>query len=173
MHTPEFRMSEGHAPEFDFDALVRSMKMSDIQSAINAATKKVEEERIEAERKRREAEAAAAAAKHKEQEHIQTTTDIANRLLSHTLTAQDVSYIMRDYTCNLPSAKTINPDIINNFLDADGVQTYIGTVLSVAQFVENPPSLFDFMTQESAPAPTPAPKSNDDILRSFINQIMK
>ncbi len=205
-----------HTPEFDFEALVRSMGMADIQSAVNAAAKKVAEEQEaarraaeEAERKRREAEAAAAAAiaaeKKREAEanrtrenHIKKITAIANAALSDSLTADDIAYILRQY------ARIQHPDFpaedLEAIFDADTIENYIdmttavfgsmkfllpsGTKQVPGKRAEVPGVLnFDeafkqlFPTHnESIPHQQQqqnAPKTDDEVLRSFVNRILK
>lgn len=202
-----------YTPEFDFEALVRSMGMADINAAINAAAKKVNEEQEaarkaaeEAERKRREAEAEAARRiaeeKKREQEAsraresaIKRITAIANAALTDTLTADDVAYILRQY------AHIQHPDFPTEDLaaifDADTIQNYVDMAVAVfgsmkfllpssaskAGVGEKPitgaPSTLNFdeafkqlfPTHNNKPVATP--KTDDEVLRSFVNRILK
>lgn len=201
-----------HTPEFDFEALVRSMGMADIQSAVNAAAKKVAEEQEaarkaaeEAERKRREAERAAAAAiaaeKKREEEasrarenHIKKITAIANAALNDSLTADDIAYILRQY------AHIQHPDFPTEDLaaifDADTIENYVDMTIavfsnmkfllpssaskaSVGKRAEVPGILnFDEAFKQLFPnrddkQETTAPKTDDEVLRSFVNRILK
>lgn len=200
-----------HTPEFDFEALVRSMGMADIQSAVNAAAKKVAEEQ-EAARKRREAERAAAAAiaeeKKREEEAsraresaIKRITAIANAALTDTLTADDVAYILRQY------AHIQHPDFPTEDLaaifDADTIQNYVDMAVAVFGSMKfllpsgakqapgkraEVPGILNFdeafkqlfpnhdagMTGSCIPQqPQNAPKTDDEVLRSFVNRILK
>lgn len=199
-----------HTPDFDFEALVRSMGMADINAAINAAAKKVNEEQEagrkaaeEAERKRREAEAEAARriAEEKEREakasrHVKKITAIANSALTHTLTADDVAYILRQY------AQDKHPDFpaedFEAIFDADTIESYVEMTVavfnnmkfllpsganapgkaSVGKRAEVPGILnFDEAFKQLFPAhnekPTATPKTDDEVLRSFVNRILK
>lgn len=204
-----------HTPEFDFEALVRSMGMADIQSAVNAAAKKVAEEQEaarkaaeEAERKRREAERAAAAAiaaeKEKErarENHIKKITAIANAALTDSLTADDVAYILRQY------AHIQHPDFPTEDLaaifDADTIQNYVDMATAIfgqmkfllpsgakqapgkASVGEKPttgaPSILNFddafkqlfPDHNASATNSQKPKTDDEVLRSFVNRILK
>lgn len=200
-----------HTPDFDFEALVRSMGMTDINAAINAAAKKVNEEQEaarkaaeEAERKRREAEAEAARriAEEKEREakasrHVKKITAIANSALTHTLTADDVAYILRQY------AQDTHPDFpaedFEAIFDADTIENYVEMTVavfsnmkfllpsgtkqvpgktSVGKRAEVPGLLnFDEAFKQLFPnhdeKPTATPKTDDEVLRSFVNRILK
>lgn len=199
-----------NTPEFDFEALVRSMGMADIQSAVNAAAKKVAEEQEaarkaaeEAERKRREAEAEAARriAEEKEREekatrHIKKITAVANSALTHTLTADDVAYILRQY------AQDKHPDFpaedFEAIFDGDTIENYVEMTVavfsnmkfllpssaskaSVGKRAEVPGILnFDeafkqlFPSHDAGiPHKQEAPKTDDEVLRSFVNRILK
>jgi hypothetical protein len=206
-----------HTPEFDFEALVRSMGMADIQSAVNAAAKKVAEEQEaarraaeEAERKRREAERAAAAAiaaeKKREEEAsraresaIKRITAIANAALSDSLTADDIAYLLRQY------ARIQHPDFpaedFAAIFDADTIENYVdmttavfnsmkfllpssanalgkggvgqrAEVPGVLNFDEAFKQLFPNHNESTAPKQD-APKTDDEVLRSFVNRILK
>ena len=199
-----------HTPEFDFEALVRSMGMSDINAAINAAAKKVAEEQ-EAERKRREAEAEAARRiaeeKKREQEanlsrenHIKRITAIANSALTHTLSADDVAYILRQY------AQDKHPDFpaedLAVIFDADTIENYVDMTIAVfsnmkfllpsgtkqvpgkraevpgiLNFDEAFKQLFPNHNESTTSQPQlhkqDAPKTDDEVLRSFVNRILK
>ena len=209
-----------HTPNFDFEALVRSMGMADINAAIHAAAKKVNEEQEaarkaaeEAERKRREAEAAAAAAiaaeKKREQEasraredHIKRITAIANAALTDSLTADDIAYILRQY------AHIQHPDFPTEdfaaIFDGDTIENYVDMTVavfsnmkfllpsganaaskaSVGKRAEVPGILnFDEAFKQLFPnhdtgscipqQPQNAPKTDDEVLRSFVNRILK
>lgn len=197
-----------HTPEFDFEALVRSMGMADITAAINAAAKKVNEEQEaarkaaeEAERKRREAEAEAARriAEEKEREakasrHVKKITAIANSALTHTLTADDIAYLLRQY------AQDKHPDFpaedFETIFDASTIETYVDMTTavfsnmkflfpssaSVGQRAEVPgvlnfdeafKQLFPNHNEDTPHKPAAAPKTDDEVLRSFVNRILK
>lgn len=206
-----------NTPEFDFEALVRSMGMADIQSAVNAAAKKVAEEQEaarkaaeEAERKRREAEAEAARriAEEKEREekatrHVKKITAVANSALTHTLTADDVAYILRQY------AQDKHPDFpaedFEAIFDGDTIENYVEMTVAVfsnmkfllpsgahapgkkEKPVTGAPSILNFdeafkqlfpnhdagMTGSCIPHKQEAPKTDDEVLRSFVNRILK
>ena len=207
-----------HTPDFDFEALVRSMGMADIQSAVNAAAKKVAEEQEaarkaaeEAERKRREAEAEAARLiaeeKKREQEAsrvrestIKRITAIANAALTDTLTADDVAYILRQY------AQAKHPDFpaedLAVIFDADTIENYVDMTIAVFSNMKfllpssaskasvgkraEVPGILNFDDafkqlfpdrSESIPhkqeATAAAPKTDDEVLRSFVNRILK
>lgn len=203
-----------HTPEFDFEALVRSMGMADIQSAVNAAAKKVAEEQEaerkaaeEAERKRREAEAEAARqiaeakkreeeAKRAQESAIKRITAIANAALNDSLTADDVAFILRRYAHNQhPDFPAIDLEAI---FDADTIETYVEMALAVfgqmkfllpssaskAGVEEKPitgaPSILNFddafkqlFPDHKSTTVAPTPKSDDEVLRSFVNRIIK
>lgn len=201
-----------HTPEFDFEALVRSMGMADIQSAVNAAAKKVAEEQ-EAERKRREAERAAAAAiaaeKKREQEanlarenHIKRITAIANAALTDSLTADDIAYILRQYAHiqhpDFPTedfAAIFDADTIENYVDmttavfsnmkfllpsgakqAAGKRAEVPGILNFDEaFKQLFPKHNEGMTGSCIPhqPQEAAPKTDDEVLRSFVNRILK
>lgn len=204
-----------HTPEFDFEALVRSMGMADIQSAVNAAAKKVAEEQEaarkaaeEAERKRREAERAAAAAiaaeKKREEEasraredHIKKITAIANAALTDSLTADDIAYLLRQY------ARIQHPDFpaedFAAIFDADTIENYVdmttavfssmkfllpssvskasvgkrAEVPGVLNFDEAFKQLFPNHNEDIPHKQEAAPKTDDEVLRSFVNHILK
>lgn len=199
-----------HDFDFDFEALVRSMGMADINAAINAAAKKVAEEQEaerkaaeEVERKRREAEAEAARriAEEKEREakashHVKKITAIANSALTHTLTADDVAYILRQY------AQNKHPDFpaedFEAIFDADTIENYVEMTVAVfsnmkfllpssaskagvGKRAEVPGILnFDEAFKQLFPAHNggvphkqDAPKTDDEVLRSFVNRILK
>ena len=206
-----------HTPDFDFEALVRSMGMADIQSAVNAAAKKVAEEQEaarkaaeEAERKRREAEAEAARliAEEKKREEeasrarenaIKRITAIANAALTDTLTADDVAYILRQY------AHSRHPDFpaedLAVIFDADTIENYVDMTIAVFSNMKfllpssakqvpgkraEVPGILNFddafkqlfpNRSESIPhkqeAAAAAPKTDDEVLRSFVNRILK
>lgn len=169
-----------HTPDFDFEAL----GMADI----NAAAKKVNEEQ-EAARK-----AARRIAEEKEREaKAKKITAIANSALTHTLTADDVAYILRQY------AQDTHPDFPAEDFDADTIENYVEMTVavfsnmkfllpsgtkqvpgktSVGKRAEVPGILnFDeafkqlFPNHDEKPAATP--KTDDEVLRSFVNRILK
>lgn len=203
-----------HTSDFDFEALVRSMGMADIQSAVNAAAKKVAEEQEaarkaaeEAERKRREAEAEAARriAEEKEREekatrHVKKITAVANSALTHTLTADDVAYILRQY------AQDKHPDFpaedFEAIFDADTIENYVEMTVAVFSNMKfllpsgtkqvpgkraEIPGILNFdeafkqlfpshdagMTGSCIPHKQETPKTDDEVLRSFVNRILK
>ena len=205
MHTPN--------SDFDFEALVRSMGMADINAAIHAAAKKVQEEQEaarkaaeEAERKRREAEKAAAAAiaaeKKREsarENHIKRITAIANAALTDSLTADDIAYILRQY------AHIQHPDFpaedFAAIFDADTIENYVDMTTAVfsnmkfllpsgakqaAEKRAEVPGILNFdeafkqlfpnhnegVTIPHQPQEA-ASKTDDEVLRSFVNRILK
>lgn len=166
---------------FDFNALVRSMNMKDIQEALDTATKLLaeeqERERKDAERKRQQ---------EAESQHIQKVTAIANRMLDRTLTAQDIAYI---YSIWLPTEfKTIDIDM--SLFSADALRTHAETTMTVSHVFKNLfkndnanniPSIFDYLfeDEEKKPQPQAQPKVKpqaqpkpEDTIRNFIDSIM-
>lgn len=157
-----------HTPDFDFEAL------------INAAAKKVNEEQ-EAARK-----AARRIAEEKEREaKAKKITAIANSALTHTLTAD----ILRQYAQDFP-AEDFDADTIENYVEMtvavfsnmkfllpSGTKQVPGKT-SVGKRAEVPGILnFDeafkqlFPNHDEKPAATP--KTDDEVLRSFVNRILK
>lgn len=166
---------------FDFNALVRSMNMKDIQEALDTATKLLaeeqERERKDAERKRQQ---------EAESQHIQKVTAIANRMLDRTLTAQDMAYI---YSIWLPTEfKTIDIDM--SLFSADALRTHAETTMTVSRVFKNLfkdnntndiSSIFESLFEDeekkhqpqakAQPKVKPQPKP-EDAIRNFIDSIM-
>lgn len=167
---------------FDFNALVRSMNMKDIQEALDTATKLLAEEQ---ERERKAAEEAERKRQQEaETQHIQKITAIANRMLDRTLTAQDMAYI---YSIWLPTEfKTTDIDM--TLFSADALRTHAETTMTVSKifkdiFKNNKandiPSIFDYLfeDEEKKPEPQAQPKTKaqpkpEDAIRNFIDSIM-
>lgn len=164
---------------FDFNALVRSMNMKDIQEALDTATKLLaeeqERERKDAERKRQQ---------EAESQHIQKVTAIANRMLDRTLTAQDIAYI---YSIWLPAEfKTIDIDM--SLFSADALRTHAETTMTVSRVFKNLfkndnandiSSIFESLFEDEEKKPQPQAKVKpqaqpkpEDTIRNFIDSIM-
>ena len=188
---------------FDFNALVRSMNMKDIQEALDTATKLLAEEQErerkaaeEAERKRREAEAAAAKeeANRARENHIKRITAIANAALSDTVTADDIAYLLRQY------ARAQHPDFpaedFEAIFDADTMENYVDMTAAVFNSMKfllpssanktsvgkrtEVPGILNFdetfkqlFSKHNEDTPTTTPKTDDEVLRNFIDRILK
>ena len=185
---------------FDFNALVRSMNMKDIQEALDTATKLLAEEQErerkaaeEAERKRREAEAAK---QHEEarENHIKRITAIANAALFDSLTADDIAYLLRQY------ARAQHPDFpaedFEAIFDADTIENYVDLTTAVfnnmkfllpsgikqapGKRAEVPGIIMNFdetfkqlFSNHEEDTPAPTPQTDDEVLRNFIDRILK
>lgn len=171
---------------FDFNALVRSMNMKDIQEALDTATKLLAEEQ---ERERKAAEEAERKRQQEaESQHIQKVTAIANRMLDRTLTAQDMAYI---YSIWLPTEfKAIDIDM--SLFSADALRTHAETTMTVSHVFKNLfkndnanniPSIFDYLFEDEEKKPQPQAKAQpkvkpqaqpkpEDAIRNFIDSIM-
>ena len=167
---------------FDFNALVRSMNMKDIQEALDTATKLLAEEQ---ERERKAAEEAERKRQQEaETQHIQKVTAIANRMLDRTLTAQDMAYI---YSIWLPTEfKTIDIDM--SLFSADALRTHAETTMTVSRVFKNLfkdnntndiSSIFESLFEDEEKKPQPQAKVKpqaqpkpEDAIRNFIDSIM-
>ncbi len=176
-------------------------KVTEEQEAARRAAEEAERKRREAEaaaaaaiaaERKREEEASRA-----RESAIKRITAIANAALSDSLTADDIAYILRQY------ARAQYPDFpaedFETIFDADTIANYIDmttTVFSNLKFLlpssaskagvgkhaEVPgvlnfddafKQLFPNHNEDIPHKPTTTPKTDDEVLRSFVNRILK
>ena len=128
------------------------MKMYDTVTAY-AATKTPEEIRKEFEAAMKQLEDERAAAKATYASHL---TEIANRMLNHTETEEDIAFILNTYfTDKLGPQENDAP-----YLSADGIKSILKPVSIIKEFA-------------TAPAATrPRTHSDDEAISKFLNDIL-